>query len=207
MSAEEYLPARRDSIAALRSAAEHCEGCDLYKKATQTVFGQGKSRNPDIMLVGEQPGDVEDRTGVPFVGPAGSLLDQGLEAVGLDRDLAYVTNVVKHFKWERQGKRRLHKNPSAREVAACRPWLMAEIEVTRPKVVVCLGAIAARALLGDSFRVTKQRGEMFPGPHDCLVSATLHPASILRIRDREDRRVAFDRFVDDLRLAVGYAGR
>lgn len=206
MSAEEYLPDRRDSIAALRSAAEHCEGCDLYKEATQTVFGQGKTRSPDIMLVGEQPGDVEDRTGAPFVGPAGSLLDQALEAVGLDRDLAYVTNAVKHFKWEPQGKRRLHKNPSAREVAACRPWLMAEIEATRPKVVVCLGAIAARSLLGPSFRVTRQRGEAFSGPHDCVVLATVHPASILRIRGPEERRVALERFVEDLRLAVGYAG-
>jgi uracil-DNA glycosylase len=201
VSAEAYLPTKR-SVAALRAAVQHCEGCDLFGCATQAVFGEGKVRTPPLMLVGEQPGEVEDRTGHPFVGPAGRLLNEALDAVGLDRRSIYVTNAVKHFKWEQRGKLRLHKNPSAREVAACRPWLMAEIAAVRPKILLCLGATAARSLLGPSFRVTKQRGEVETGPDGQRIVATVHPASIVRIRDGKERSEAFDRFVDDLRRAV-----
>jgi DNA polymerase len=202
VSAESYLPAGRQSIATLRAAAEGCEGCDLHERATQTVFGEGRIRAAQLMLVGEQPGDVEDRTGHPFVGPAGKLLNEALDVVGLDRPSIYVTNAVKHFKWEPRGKLRLHKNPSAREVADCRPWLMAEIAVVRPKVLLCLGATAARSLLGPAFRVTKQRGEVQIGPDGQRIMATVHPASIVRIRDGKERQEAFDRFVDDLRCAI-----
>jgi DNA polymerase len=207
VSAEAYLPAGRQSIAALRAAAEHCEGCDLYERATQTVFGEGKIGTPLLMLVGEQPGDVEDRAGHPFVGPAGKLLNEALDAVGLDRRSIYMTNAVKHFKWEPRGKLRLHKNPSAREVASCRPWLMAEIATVRPKILLCLGATAARSLLGPSFRVTKQRGEVQNGPDGQRIVATVHPASIVRIRDGRERSEAFERFVNDLRCALGAAAR
>lgn len=202
MSAEDYVPAGKQSVAVLRAAAEHCEGCDLYERATQTVFGEGKAQTPHLMLVGEQPGDVEDRTGHPFVGPAGKLLDEALVAVGLDRQTIYVTNAVKHFKWEPRGKLRLHKNPSAREVAACRPWLLAEIAAVRPKILLCLGATAARSLLGPSFRVTQQRGELQTGPNGQRIVATVHPASIVRIRDAKERSAAYDHFVEDLRSAV-----
>ena len=154
------------------------------------------------MLVGEQPGEVEDRTGHPFVGPAGKLLNQALNAVGIDRRLIYVTNAVKHFKWEERGKLRLHKSPSVREVVDCRPWLLAEIAAVRPKTVLCLGATAARSLLGPSFRVTKQRGEVRSRPDGQRIVATVHPASIVRIRGGKERSQAFDRFVDDLRCAV-----
>jgi uracil-DNA glycosylase family protein len=202
VSAEGYLPAGKHSIAALRAAAEHCEGCDLHERATQTVFGEGRARSPDLMLVGEQPGDMEDRTGHPFVGPAGKLLNQALEVVGVDRRMIYVTNAVKHFKWEPKGKLRLHKNPSAREVAACRPWLLAEVAAVRPKILLCLGATAAQSLLGPSFRVTQQRGEVQSGPDGQRIVATVHPASIVRIRDAKERSAALDHFVEDLRSAV-----
>ncbi len=202
MSAEEYVPAGKQTVAGLRAAAEHCEGCDLHARATQTVFGEGKAHTPHLMLVGEQPGDVEDRTGHPFVGPAGKLLIEALETIGVDRRTIYVTNAVKHFKWEPRGKLRLHKNPSAREVAACRPWLLAEIATVRPKVLLCLGATAARSLLGPSFRVTQQRGQVQSGPDGQRIVATVHPASIVRIRDAEERGAAFDHFVEDLRSAV-----
>jgi DNA polymerase len=154
------------------------------------------------MLVGEQPGDVEDRTGHPFVGPAGKLLDEALQTIRVDRRTIYVTNAVKHFKWEPRGKLRLHKNPSTREVAACRPWLMAEIAAIRPKVLLCLVATAARSVLGPSFRVTQQRGILQSGPDGQRVVATVHPASIVRMRDVQDRSAAFNQFVDDLRSAV-----
>lgn len=154
------------------------------------------------MLVGEQPGDVEDRTGHPFVGPAGKLLNEGLDAIGIERRSIYVTNAVKHFKWEHRGKLRLHKNPSAREVAACRPWLLAEIAAVRPEVLLCLGATAARSLLGPSFRVTTQRGELQRGSDGQRIVATVHPASIVRIRDGNERSAAFGHFVDDLRSAL-----
>lgn len=202
MSAQDYLPAGKPSVAALRAAAEHCEGCGLYERATQTVFGEGRAQTPLLMLVGEQPGDMEDRTGQPFVGPAGKLLNEALEAVGIDRRAIYVTNAVKHFKWEPRGKLRLHKNPSAREVADCRPWLLAEITAVRPKVLLCLGATAARSLLGPSFRVTQQRGQLQSGPDGQQIVATVHPASIVRIRDARERSAAFDQFVDDLRSVV-----
>jgi uracil-DNA glycosylase family protein len=202
VSAEGYLPAGKQSIGALKAAAEHCEGCDLHKHAAQTVFGEGKVQTPDLMLVGEQPGDMEDRTGHPFVGPAGKLLNEALESVGIDRRKIYVTNAVKHFKWEPRGKLRLHKNPSAREVADCRPWLLAEIAAARPKILLCLGATAAQSLLGPSFRVTQQRGKVQSGPAGQRVVATVHPASIVRIRDTKERSAAFDHFVEDLRSAV-----
>jgi DNA polymerase len=207
MTAEEYLPARARSVSALRDAARECQGCDLFARATQTVFGEGKARHPAVMLVGEQPGDVEDRTGHPFVGPAGALLDRALESVGLERRALYVTNAVKHFKWEARGKLRLHKNPSAREIAACRPWLLAEIDAVGPDVIVCLGATAARSLLGPAVRIGKDRGQLFPGPGDRHVLVTVHPASIIRLRDAQERHAAHDRFVDDLRVAVDHARR
>jgi len=190
MSAEEFLPQRADRVADLMAAAAHCEGCDLFRSATQTVFGQGRVRKPALMLVGEQPGDVEDRTGEPFVGPAGAMLDQALEAVGLERNALYVTNAVKHFKWEPKGNRRLHKSPSAREVAACRPWLMAEIAAVRPRVIVCLGSTATHSLLGRD---------------GVPVVPTVHPSSILRLRERESRHKAYDGFVADLQLAARVA--
>ncbi len=155
-TAESFLPARL-SLKSLREAAAHCEGCELYRSATQTVFGEG-SLNASIILLGEVPGDEEDKQGHPFVGPAGRLLDDALEEAGLDRDEVYVTNAVKHFRWEPRGKRRLHKKPTARQIAACRPWLHAEILVVKPQVIVCLGATAAQAMLGPSFRITKQLG-------------------------------------------------
>jgi uracil-DNA glycosylase family protein len=202
VSAEDYVPAGKQSIVALRAAAEHCEGCALHEHATQTVFGEGRVRRPHLMLVGEQPGDQEDRTGHPFVGPAGKLLNEALEAVGLDRRTIYLTNAVKHFKWEPRGKLRLHKNQSAREVANCRPWLLAEIAAVRPNVLLCLGATAAQSLLGPSFRVTRHRGEMQSGPHGQRIVATVHPASIVRIRNAKERSTALDHFVDDLRFSV-----
>jgi uracil-DNA glycosylase family protein len=180
----------------LREAAAGCTACDLYRNATQTVFGEGEVA-AEVMLVGEQPGDQEDLRGEPFVGPAGRLLDEALEAAGIDRRLAYVTNVVKHFKWQPRGKRRIHQKPNREEIAACRPWLEAEIERVRPKVVVCLGATAAQALLGPQFRVTRDRGTFVESPLAPAVTATVHPSSILR--DPETRAAEFPRFVDDLR--------
>jgi uracil-DNA glycosylase family protein len=187
------------SLDEVRAAAAGCRACDLWKCGTQTVFGEG-SGTADLMLVGEQPGDKEDLAGRPFVGPAGRILDQALEDAGIDRSTVYVTNAVKHFKWEARGKRRLHKRPDSREVAACRPWLDREIELVRPKVVVCLGATAAQALLGRSFKVTKQRGELFPQPAGHVITATVHPSSILRAPDAAAREAEMAGFTDDLRL-------
>ncbi|HVX20191.1 MAG TPA: UdgX family uracil-DNA binding protein [Acidimicrobiales bacterium] len=201
MGAEEYLPAGADDLDTLAEASAGCHGCDLYKRATQTVFGVGDP-HARVMLVGEQPGDREDREGLPFVGPAGRLLDEALEEAGLDRGSLYVTNAVKHFKWEQRGKVRLHKQPSVREVSACLPWLTAEINLVDPALVVCLGATAARALLGPSFRVTRQRGEVLDGPFGVPTTATVHPSAILRIRDDADRQAERRRFVDDLRSAA-----
>jgi uracil-DNA glycosylase family protein len=195
VSAEDFLPAHVRGIASLRAAATHCEGCDLYERATQTVFGAGKSRAA-IFVVGETPGDVEDKEGKPFVGPAGRVLNDALERIGVDRASLYVTNAVKHFKWEARGKARLHKTPSAREVAACRPWLMAELKVVRPTLVVCLGAVAAHSLLGPSVKVLEVRGQIVDGPFGHPVLVTVHPASVLR---SEDRHGAFEQFVKDLR--------
>lgn len=184
----------------LRRAAADCRACDLWKRGTQTVFGEGTPK-ARIMLVGEQPGNEEDLIGRPFVGPAGRLLDQALAEAGIDRTLAYVTNVVKHFKWEPRGKRRIHAKPNAVEIAACTPWLEAELELLRPRVLVCLGATAAQALLGRRFRVTESRGQWIESPLAPYVMATVHPSSILRARDSETRRVETSRFVADLRVA------
>jgi len=198
-TAAEYLPERL-SLTALRGAAADCRACPLWRTGTQTVFGEGAKRS-DMMLVGEQPGDREDRAGRPFVGPAGRLLDDALEEAGIDRTRAYVTNVVKHFKWTARGKRRIHAKPSWSEVAACRPWLDAELEVVQPQVLVCLGATAAQALLGRSFRVTKQRGEELESNLAPHVVATIHPSAILRA-DGEDRERELAAFVDDLRVVA-----
>ncbi|MDQ4025636.1 MAG: UdgX family uracil-DNA binding protein [Actinomycetota bacterium] len=179
----------------LRATAATCTACPLYRDATQTVFGKGLTRS-EVMLVGEQPGDKEDRAGEPFVGPAGRLLDEALEAAGIDRDSAYVTNVVKHFKFEQRGKRRIHKKPNMSEITACRPWLDAEIEVVQPKALVCLGATAAQALLGRSFRVTQHRGEFVESDLAPLVTATIHPSAILRAAD--EREVEMRGLIDDL---------
>jgi uracil-DNA glycosylase family protein len=202
-SAARFLPVTR-TLPALREAARGCEGCDLYKRATQTVFGAGPA-SADVMLVGEQPGDGEDKQGAPFVGPAGKFLDRALEEAGIDRSRAYVTNAVKHFKWEPRGKRRIHKKPSSRELGACRPWLEAEIAAVKPGVIVCLGATAAQALLGRDFRVTQRRGELIEQDGQRFV-ATVHPSSILRAPDDESRRVEREKFVDDLRKIAAYLG-
>ncbi|MBW3665250.1 MAG: UdgX family uracil-DNA binding protein [Actinobacteria bacterium] len=183
----------------LRDAAASCTACDLHLTGTQTVFGEGPP-DADLIVVGEQPGDEEDREGEPFVGPAGRELDRGLEAVGIDRDRVYVTNTVKHFKWsEQRGKRRIHQKPNTIEIRSCLPWLRAEIAVTRPSAVVALGSTAAKALLGSDFRVTRQRGELHPGPDGTIITATVHPASILRSRTDEERYAARAAFHDDLR--------
>jgi uracil-DNA glycosylase len=189
------VPAR-PSLPKLREAAAGCKACDLWRTGTQTVFGEG-SRDAQVMFVGEQPGDYEDREGRPFVGPAGQLLDRALEEAGIDRRLAYVTNVVKHFKWQARGKRRIHQKPNWAEMTACRPWLDAELEVVKPSVLVCLGATAAQALLGRDFRVTRQRGELVDSPLAPNVMATVHPSSILRA-DEPDREAEMQAFVTDL---------
>jgi uracil-DNA glycosylase len=192
------LVPERPSLSRLREAAAACTACDLYKTGTQTVFGEG-ARTAEVMFVGEQPGDQEDRAGRPFVGPAGKLFDQALEDAGIDRTQVYVTNVVKHFKWRARGKRRIHQKPNWSEIAACRPWLDAEVFVVKPKVIVCLGATAAQALLGREYRVTKQRGQFVTGsPLAPLVTATVHPSSILRAPDEELRHLEMKLFVEDL---------
>ena len=185
----------------LRASATGCRACPLWKTATQTVFGEGSS-DAEVMLVGEQPGDQEDRQGRPFVGPAGRVLDDALEQAGIDRTKVYVTNVVKHFKWAPRGKRRIHKKPNAEEVAACKPWLEAELEAVQPRMLICLGATAAQALLGRTFRVTMDRGQLVDSPLAPLVMATIHPSSILRSAGDESRRVEMKRFVEDLRAAA-----
>jgi DNA polymerase len=195
-TAAPLIPARL-TLPRLRLAASRCTACDLYKTGTQTVFGEGLETARAI-FVGEQPGDIEDRVGRPFVGPAGKLLDRALEEAGIDRKLVYVTNVVKHFKWTARGKLRLHEKPNAREIAACRPWLEAELEVIKPQVLVCLGATAAQALLGKSFRVTKMRGEILSSDLAEKVMATVHPSSILRAPDDETRHREMRLFVRDL---------
>jgi DNA polymerase len=187
----------RPTLASLRAAAAGCRACELWQRATQTVFGEGR-READVMFVGEQPGNEEDLAGRPFVGPAGKLFGRALEEAGLDRARAYVTNVVKHFKWEPRGKRRIHAKPNALEITACYPWLEAEIAVVKPRVLVCLGATAAQALLGRSFRVSRRRGEFIPSPLAPQVTATVHPSSILRAPDDQSRRQEMQRFVEDL---------
>src|SRR5437763_5333763 len=196
-SAEEFFPERK-SLKAFRDAAADCQACDLWKHGTQTVFGEG-ARSAEVLLVGEQPGNEEDLAGQPFVGPAGRLLDDALLEAGIDRAKTYVTNVVKHFKWEPRGKRRIHKKPNAREVAACRPWLEAEISLLKPKVIVCLGATAAQALLGSQFRVTKQRGQFIESTLAPYIMATVHPSSILRAPDDETRHEEKRKFIADLK--------
>ena len=192
----------RPTLRSLREAAAGCTACDLYKRGTQTVIGEG-AREAAAMFVGEQPGNEEDLSGRPFVGPAGRLLDRALAEAGIDRKRTYVTNVVKHFKWEPRGKRRIHARPDALEITACRPWLEAEIAVVRPHVLVCLGATAAQALLGPSFRVTKQRGAFVSSPLAPRVTATVHPSSILRAPDDEARRLETARFIADLKKVAG----
>jgi DNA polymerase len=189
------------SLEELRKAAAGCRACPLWKTGTQTVFGEGE-RGAAVMFVGEQPGDQEDKAGHPFVGPAGRVLDEGLAAAGIDREAAYVTNAVKHFKWEARGKRRIHAKPAWSEIAACRPWLDSELEAVQPTVLVCLGATAAQALLGRQFRVTKQRGTWVESDLAEHVTATIHPSAILRQRSDDDRRNEMARFVDDLRLVA-----
>ena len=195
-SAADFLPSRM-TLPALRDAVHGCRGCPLYKNASQAVFGEG-TRSVAVMLVGEQPGDQEDRAGRPFVGPAGKLLDRALEEAGIDRRATYVTNAVKHFKWEPRGKRRIHAKPSWSEVAACRPWLEAELAVVKPTALVLLGAVAAQGLLGKQFRVTRQRGELVDSPLAPYVTATIHPSAILR-GEPADRERELARLVDDLR--------
>jgi DNA polymerase len=185
----------------LRRRAAGCRDCPLWKNATQTVFGEGSPRAA-IMLVGEQPGDVEDREGHPFVGPAGRILDAALVEAGIERKRVYVTNVVKHFKWEPRGKRRLHKTPAQREVAACEQWLQAEIDAVRPRLIVALGAIAAKALLGTRFRLSQERGKVQSREGLPDVIATYHPSFLLRIRDRPEGREIHAQFVGDLRAAA-----
>ncbi len=192
------LISSRPTLEKLRIASAGCTACPLWKSGTQTVFGEG-SKNARVIFIGEQPGNDEDLAGKPFVGPAGKLLDKALEEAGIDRDEVYVTNVVKHFKWEPKGKRRIHKKPNAREIAACRPWLNAELDLLKPEVVVCLGATAAQALFGKDFRVSVRRGQFIGSPLAKRVTATVHPSSILRAPDDETRREEMKRFVGDLK--------
>jgi DNA polymerase len=199
-SALEFLPPRV-SLPSLREAVQGCRGCHLYAKATQAVFGEGR-RSARVMLVGEQPGDQEDLQGHPFVGPAGRVLDEALVAAGIDRSDAYVTNVVKHFKWEAKGKRRMHKKPGAREIGACLPWLEKEIELIRPEVLVLLGATAAQTLLGKEFKVTAHRGEVLESALAAHALATVHPSSILRATTRADRHAQMERFTADLEVVA-----
>lgn len=195
-SALDFFP-DQINLTSLREASETCMGCDLYKLGTQTVFGEGK-RSARVMFVGEQPGDEEDKQGRPFVGPAGRLFNEALEEAGIDRDDAYVTNVVKHFKWTPRGKRRIHEKPNAAEIRACTPWLDAEIKIVVPQILVCLGATAAQALLGKDFRVTKMRGQWLETKLAGRVMATLHPSAILRAPDPDIRERQYREFVGDM---------
>ena len=194
------------SLPALREAAAGCRACDLYKTGTQTVFGEG-AEHAQVMFVGEQPGDREDREGKPFVGPAGRVLDEALEEAGIDRRRVYITNAVKHFKWKPQGKRRLHQKPNAAEINACRPWLDGEIAVVKPHLLVLLGATAAQALLGRDFRVSVQRGQLIERPGLRPVMATVHPSSILRAPDDETRALEMRAFVQDLKRVAPHLQR
>src|SRR5215469_1015124 len=202
---EEYArpaqPPDTSSLTDVRDAARKCTACHLYKLATQTVFGEGL-KDAAIMLVGEQPGDYEDVAGQPFVGPAGKIMDQALEEAGIDRKQVYVTNAVKHFKWEPRGKRRIHQKPNSREIAACRPWLEAELRLVKPKLVVAMGATAAQTIFGPSFRVTRERGKVLSSKLAPRVVATVHPSSLLRQPDEESRQREYKHFVNDLRAAV-----
>jgi uracil-DNA glycosylase len=199
-SAAPFVP-KTTSVRALSAAAHECRGCDLYKTATQVVFGAGP-RAARVMFVGEQPGDQEDRQGEPFVGPAGALLDKALEDAGIPRDQVYVTNAVKHFKWEPRGKRRIHKKPRASEIKACRPWLEAELRAVKPVILVCLGATAAQAVFGSSFKLMQQRGQVLPSTLAPQAVATIHPSAVLRAPDSEGRRAAFEMLVNDLKVVA-----
>lgn len=199
-SARDFFP-DRINLSSLRAAAETCRGCDLYKNATQTVFGAGL-RRARVMMVGEVPGDEEDRAGEPFVGPAGRMLRTAMHEAGLADDDVYLTNAVKHFRWEPRGKRRLHKKPSARQIEACRPWLQAEILVIKPPIIVALGATAGQAMLGRDFRLTQHRGEFIERQPDQMLLATYHPSAVLRAPDEADRRRKRQELVDDLRLVA-----
>ena len=194
------------TLPALRESAAGCRACDLYKSGTQTVFGEG-AEHAQVMFVGEQPGDREDREGKPFVGPAGRVLDEALEEAGIDRKHVYITNAVKHFKWKPQGKRRLHQKPNAAEINACRPWLDAEIAVVKPHLLVLLGATAAQALLGRDFRVSVQRGQLMERPGLPPMMATVHPSSILRAPDDETRELEMRAFVQDLKRVAQHLQR
>ncbi len=199
-SAADFIPPH-PTLRSAAEAAKACRGCDLWKRGTQTVFGEG-APHARVLFVGEQPGDKEDLEGRPFVGPAGAVLDKAMVEAGIDRKQTYVTNAVKHFKWEPRGKRRTHKKPNSLEIAACRPWLDVEIELVRPEVVVCLGATAAQALLGRSFRVTQQRGRLMPFDRAPQLLATVHPSSILRAADDASRHREYELFVDDLTVVA-----
>jgi len=203
-SAAPLIPVQ-PTLDTLREAAASCRACPLWQTGTQTVFGEG-DQEAATLFVGEQPGDQEDRVGKPFVGPTGQLFNRALHAAGIDRTHLYVTNAVKHFKWVAQGARRLHQSPTKGEVVACRPWLAAEITVIQPRGIICLGAVAARALLGDTFRVTRQRGEFLPSPLAPWIMATIHPSAILRIPDEEAREAGFLHFVDDLKQVAKKIG-
>jgi DNA polymerase len=212
-SAAPFLPDEH-TLPKLRTAVQRCRGCDLYRNATQAVFGEmeaepggkRKSASPKaaMMMIGEQPGDQEDRQGRPFVGPAGKLLDRYLEEAGIDRRKVYVTNAVKHFKWEPRGKHRLHKKPSMKEVRACRPWLEAEVEAVQPELIVCLGATAAQSLLGPGFRITRSHGTVQRAEGLPPIFATLHPSAVLRAPTHEDRERAAKTLLDDLRRAAAW---
>src|SRR6058998_4148859 len=198
-------PPDSSNLSTVREAAENCTACHLYQRATQTVFGEGPKKAP-IMLIGEQPGDYEDVAGKPFVGPAGKIMDRALEEVGIDRSQVYVTNAVKHFKWEPRGKRRIHQKPNSREVAACRPWLEAELRIVKPNLVVAMGATAAQAIFGSGFRVTRERGKVLSSKVAPRVLATVHPTSLLRQPDEESREREYKHFVSDLCAALRAAG-
>ena len=195
--ASPLIPAK-PTLPRVREAARDCRACDLWKRGTQTVFGEGAAR-AQLMLVGEQPGNEEDLSGHPFVGPAGKLLSRALEQAGIDRTTVYVTNVVKHFKWEPRGKRRIHKKPNHAEVVACHPWIQTEIALVKPRVIVCLGSTAAQALIDPKFKVTQHRGERIASALAPVMMATVHPSSILRAPDDESRRQEMEAFVRDLR--------
>ena len=197
-SAADFLPAHL-TLKALRESARSCKGCDLYKNATQTVFGEGPQK-ADVIFVGEQPGDQEDRQGRPFVGPAGRLLDKALAVARISREQVYVTNAVKHFKWIWRGKRRLHQKPVARQVMACKPWLEAEFEVLKPKIVVCMGTTAAQAVLGKTVPITRERGKFIESDSGLVTFITIHPSAIYRQRDRSEQEKEYDRFVEEMKL-------
>ena len=211
-NAAPFVPKER-TLPALGKAVQKCQGCDLYRNATQAVFGEletgAAAAKPkvSIMMIGEQPGDHEDMEGRPFVGPAGKLLDKCLEEAGIDRRKVYVTNTVKHFKWEPRGKLRIHKKPNMKEIHACRPWLEAELQTVKPKLIVCLGAVAAQSLLGSSFKITKAHGKLQETEGFPPIIATLHPSAILRARTDQDRHSQMQTFVEDLRKAAKFASR